>query len=249
MFKVLKSTLLAGALLAAPAWAEEEKEDEGLPFDINARIEQPAAAPQVLNAKSRAGMSLNGKWNIIIDETGMGEVGFFRAAYYALGAPVGPMELVEASFDGAVQLSVPGDWNSQSEELFRYHDTIWYQRNVEVDKKRGKRYFLHFGGVNYKARGYLNGEAIGEHEGGYVAFNFEVTEQLKDGDNNFTINVNGHLDETTVPTFATSDFWKFGGITRDVNLIEVPDTFIRQHHIYLADREAGLIKGWVQLDG
>lgn len=43
------------------------------------------------------------------------------------------------------------------------------------------RRFLHFGAVNYEARVYLDGEALGVHEGGFTPFAFEVSDRLKEG--------------------------------------------------------------------
>jgi len=42
---------------------------------------------------------------------------------------------------------------------------------------------VYFGAVNYRARIYLNGEALGEHEGGFTPFDLEVTKLLHNGDN------------------------------------------------------------------
>ena len=50
--------------------------------------------------------------------------------------------------------------------------------------------FVYFGAVNYQAIVYLNGEKLGEHEGGFTAFNFEATSVLKDGENVLIVEVN-----------------------------------------------------------
>lgn len=139
------------------------------------------------------------------------------------------MELVEFSFDPRRQLQVPGDWNTQDEQLFRYRDVVWYQRNVEMDKRPGERYFLHFDGINFKAQLYLNGEPLATHTGGYTAFNVEITDAAMDGENYLVVRVDAHLDDSTIPTKRTSDFFKYGGITRDAHLVTVPQTFVRQN--------------------
>jgi beta-glucuronidase len=53
---------------------------------------------------------------------------------------------------------------------------------------------------------------------------------------------------SSVPTRRT-DWWQYGGITRDVSLVSVPDVFVRQFQVWLADHVTGDIRGWAQLDG
>ena len=45
------------------------------------------------------------------------------------------------------------------------------------------------------------------------------------------------------------DWWNFGGITRDVDLVEVPGTFIRDYSVQSQKGNPGTIEGWVKLDG
>lgn len=201
------------------------------------------------NIKGRESRSLNGKWAIIVDEHRLGERGLFGGGMQVPPKPLTGMELVEHSFDSRRELSVPGDWNTQDNRLFRYRDVVWYQRNVNVKKRDDQRYFLHFDGVNYSANVYVNGHAIASHTGGYVAFNVEVTDALIDGDNFVVVRVDGHLDDSSIPTLKSSDFFKYSGITRDVNLVAVPETFVRQYHVYLKNPVTKNASAWVQLDG
>lgn len=208
-----------------------------------------APAPLMTNVAGRGRVSLNGAWNVVVDEHNAGERGLLGGAYYAPIPPLTGMELVEHSFDERRRLRVPGDWNTQDDRLFRYRGVVWYQRGVSLDKKPGERYFLHFDAVNYSANVYVNGEPLATHTGGYVAFNVEATDALVDGENHLVVRVDGFLDESTIPTARTSDFFKYGGIIRDAHLITVPETFIRQYHVYLDDLAKRRIKAWVQLDG
>ncbi len=209
----------------------------------------PLPQPLMTNVAGRERTSLNGPWNIVVDEHSIGAQGLFGTAYYTPVPELTGMELVEFSFDPRRQLQVPGEWNTQDERLFRYRDVVWYQRNVALDKQQGRRYFLHFDGVNYKAHVYLNGKPLATHTGGYTPFNVEITDTAVDGDNYLVVRVDAALDDTTIPTKRTSDFFKYGGITRDVDLVTVPETFVRQYHFYLDNRESNRIAGWVQLDG
>ena len=86
------------------------------------------------------------------------------------------------------------------------------------------RVFVYFGAANYQTTVYLNGEKLGEHEGGFTAFNFEVTSLLREGENFLIVEVNNVRRADGVPGMKF-DWWNYGGITRDVMLVEVPADF------------------------
>ncbi len=129
-----------------------------------------------------------------------------------------------------------------------YEGTIWYKKDFDYIKKPGKRLFVYFGAVNYQADVYLNGEKLGEHIGGFTPFNFEITGLVKDGNNFIIVKVDNKRKREAVPTLNT-DWWNYGGITRDVKLIEVPSTFVRDYFIQLKKGSGNHVSGWVQLDG
>ena len=241
----LSAVLLAGAAAMA-------SENPGEPQEVSIFSPPPIVyelpSPLITNIPNRAPRSLNGNWNVVIDKLGVGERGLFGDGYYANAKQVSGMELIEYSFDERQQLQVPGDWNTQRERLFFYDGSVWYQRNFEAQPQRDERYFLHFGGANFTTTVYLNGTVLGQHKGGYTPFNFEVTELLEEGGNDLVVRVDNTLDKSSVPTMRT-DWWQYGGLTRDVSLVSVPDTFVRQFHVWLAEPGAGVIRGWAQVDG
>ena len=60
--------------------------------------------------------------------------------------------------------------------------------------------------VAHYAKVYLNGELIGEHKGGFLPFEMEITGKLQNGkDNLLTIAVSNIIDYTTLPVGAQSD--------------------------------------------
>jgi beta-glucuronidase len=143
---------------------------------------------------------------------------------------------------------VPGDWNTQRQSLLFYEGSIWYERSFDYAKTANKRVFVHFGAANYKAFVYLNGEELGHHEGGFTSFDFEITSQLQPKDNFLVLRVDNTRRIDQVPTVYT-DWWNYGGITRPVRLIEVPETFVQDYFIQLEKGSTRQIKGWVQLNG
>jgi beta-galactosidase/beta-glucuronidase len=58
---------------------------------------------------------------------------------------------------------------------------------------RQQRLLLHFGAVDYTARVWLNGQFLGEHSGGYTPFAFEITDRLREGDNELVVGVHDDL--------------------------------------------------------
>ena len=125
---------------------------------------------------------------------------------------------------------------------------MWYKKSFSYRKREHMRVFLYFGAANYFTRVYLNGQALGEHEGGFTPFNFEVTDQIREGDNFLVAEVNNTRRRDAVPTVNT-DWWNYGGFTRDVMLVEVPETFIQDYFVQLAKGSSSEISGWVQLSG
>lgn len=65
---------------------------------------------------------------------------------------------------------------------------VWYKRTVEISKEElEKRAFLIFGAVDFHAIVYVNGKEAGEHFGGYISFEVEITKYLKEGENTVTV--------------------------------------------------------------
>ena len=134
----------------------------------------------------------------------------------------------EYDFSKAPTLKVPGDWNTQRESLFFYEGPVWYERDFTYQPKEHTRVFLHVGAANYKSWFWVNGQKVCEHEGGYTSFNCEVTAAIHAGDNFVVAAVDNTRHEDGVPTLET-DWWNYGGLTRSVSLIEVPEAFIDQY--------------------
>jgi beta-glucuronidase len=95
---------------------------------------------------------------------------------------------------------------------------------------------------------FVNGVLFRVHVCGCTPFNFEVTDQVRSGENVLIVKVDNRRRREGVPTLNT-DWWNYGGLTRDVWLLDVPATFIRDYSLKLASRDADRITGWVQLDG
>lgn len=215
-------------------------------FSHSATLAQAAPSPAnlIANVQARSTISLSGVWHVIVDpyETGLSD------RFYENRQPKDKQDLVEYNFDASGTLQVPGDWNSQRDNLLFYEGPLWYKKSFTYQQRPHTRTFIYFGAANYRARVWLNGKKLGEHEGGFTPFNFEVTDALRDGDNFVVVEVNNARRADGVPALNT-DWWNYGGLTRDVALVEVPETFIQDYSVQLAKGSTSEIAGWVKLDG
>lgn len=188
----------------------------------------PLSSQALTNVYGRDYRLLNGRWDAIVDLYDQGQ----RMKIYENRKPEGQTDFYEYSFDGGLRLEVPGDWNSQSDELKYYEGTVWYGRHFDAAPQPGKKEMLHFGAVSYRCNVYLNGEKIASHEGGFTPFTIDVTDRLKTGDNFLVVEANNRRTKDAIPALAF-DWWNYGGITRDVMLISLPDNYIKDYFIQL----------------
>ncbi|MEL7207425.1 MAG: glycoside hydrolase family 2 TIM barrel-domain containing protein [Actinomycetota bacterium] len=153
---------------------------------------------------------------------------------------------MEYDFDTSPELQVPGDWNTQDPTLLYYEGTIWYRRLFDVDEPEEGRAFLHFGAVNHTARIFLDGEELATHVGGFGPFAVEVTGRLAPGRHTLIVQVNNRREPNRIPAMR-ADWWNFGGITRSVDLVRLPNTFLRTAWLTMAPD--GSIVGGIEIDG
>jgi hypothetical protein len=67
---------------------------------------------------------------------------------------------------------------------------LWYRRTFETpDMRSGDRVLLHFGAVDWDSTVWVNGTQVGTHRGGYDPFSFDITDQLKKGNNELVLSV------------------------------------------------------------
>ena len=214
----------------------------------------------LINTYNRPTKSLNGQWNYIVDPY---ENGFYnyryhpfeneenpgKGAFFTNSKPSNKSDLVEYDFDASDSINVPGDWNTQKENLFYYEGTVWYKKSFDYIKTTdSNRVFVYFEAANYQTDVYFNGKKIGKHLGGFTPFNFEITKLLKEKDNFLVVKVDNKRKKEGVPTLNT-DWWNYGGITRDVKIVEVADTFIQDYFIQLNPENNKVINGFVKLNG
>jgi beta-glucuronidase len=206
----------------------------------------------IQNTAARKTVSLDGPWQTIVDpyESGFYDYRYQPSAngYFKNAKPRDKSDLIEYDFDKSGTLKVPGDWNTQSDQLFFYEGTVWYKKSFDYQLRGDARLFVYFGAANYFADVYLNGEKIGQHEGGFTPFNFEITRLVRPTGNFLVVKVDNKRRRDAVPTLMT-DWWNYGGLTRQVTLIETPATFVHDYLIQLQKGTSDRVRGWVRLNG
>jgi beta-glucuronidase len=212
---------------------------------------EPAALIQ--NVPGRQTLDLCGPWRAIVDPYEAGYLDYRYRPYKdgGMGAnkkPQSPGEIVEYNFDTAGELMVPGDWNTQRPELLFYEGSIWYKKDFDYARQPGRRVFVWFGAANYRAMVFLNGTKLGEHVGGFTPFQFEITGLVRDKGNFLIVKVDNQRQREAVPTLMT-DWWNYGGLTRDVRLVDVPETFVEDYSVQLQKASQTRIAAWVRLNG
>ncbi len=217
-------------------------------FLSNSGWAQQAPFINVLNRKIT---SLNGKWNYIVDpyDNGFYDYRLQESSwgFFMNEKPKNKWDRIEYDFDLSPTLYVPGDWNSQKPELLYYEGTIWYKKAFNYTLPKNRRLFIYFSAANYESYVYLNGKKLGTHEGGFTPFVFEITNLVNDSNNFLIVKVNNQRKPENIPTINT-DWWNYGGITRDVWLVEEDSIFVYDYSFYLADYKTNEIRGKIRLN-
>ena len=223
-----------------------------LSFQFSVIASKAGAQEYVQNAYGRAMFNLDGQWDRIVDPY---ENGYYNHrylphenGYFKNEVAKTKQDLVEYSFSGDKKLHVPGDWNTQEQELMFYEGTVWYHKDFNINKRTAKRYLIHFGAVNYKAIVYINGVLVGDHEGGFTSFQFDITDKLVSGNNSVVVKADDRRERNQVPTINT-DWWNYGGITRSVAIMELPDSYVADYSLQLNGASYNEIKASVSLVG
>lgn len=125
--------------------------------------------------------NLNGTWDFGFDDQNCGE----KEKWYE-------------KFPGTQTIQVPFTYETKLSGIQDEgrHDNIWYRRTVQVDGSRLETsgYILHFEGSDFITKLWVNGQYAGSHRGGYARFSFDITDLVKDGENELVVKVEDSFD-------------------------------------------------------
>src|ERR1700677_847612 len=81
-------------------------------------------------------------------------------------------------------------WNAQFDDFRDYAGVGWYRVTIILPPQpQSTRELIHFGAVDYFTEVWINGRRLGEHEGGYTPFTFDLTGKVHAGSNEILLKV------------------------------------------------------------
>lgn len=158
----------------------------------------------------RTQIDLGGWWDFATDPQGSGEARGFQT-----GLP-----------KSETTLWVPGSWNAVA-RYWQYVGPAWYQRRFDLPAEGNLR--IAFGSIFYWSKVWLDGRLLGEHEGGYLPFSYDVT-GLKKGPHTLVVRADNRLTDRSLPK-KNVDWFQYGGIDRPVYAELVAPEFIERFHV------------------
>lgn len=93
---------------------------------------------------------------------------------------------------------------------------------------KDKQVFINFGGIYSAAYVWVNGQYVGYTQGANNDHEFDITKQIKTGNNKIAVQVFRWSDGSYL---ECQDMFRMSGIYRDVYLFATPKTYIRDHYI------------------
>jgi beta-glucuronidase len=182
-----------------------------------------AAAPAAApTAVERTSLSLDGTWSFRVD----GQRGW-------------------------TAVEVPHTWNVMR-AYGDYEGIAWYRRTFSLPRVTGARIALRFGAVFYETRVWVNGVAVGGHEGGYTPFELDATKAARPGRRNeVLVRVDNRRGRDRIPAQLTPDWsfdwWNYGGIVREVAVVLTSPVYVAHARVVAtpvltgADRASGAV--------
>jgi len=169
----------------------------------------------------RSIVPLNGEWDLVFDPDN-----------------VGKQEEWFARFPRAEKIQVPGVW-----ELIKpgYDGVGWYRKKFEVpDEWLSKTVRLRFMAAMYRAECWLNGDYLGDHEGGHTPFEYDISKKMKAGANEVVVRIinppinyeieglraGAPLNQSDLPVGKAGWYYNWGGLWQDVELIVTDKVYV-----------------------
>ncbi|TET12639.1 hypothetical protein E3J84_01220, partial [Candidatus Aerophobetes bacterium] len=124
--------------------------------------------------------------------------------------------------------TVPCPWQIQFHDLRNYCGSAWYEKDFSIpDKFKGKRIVIVFEAVDYLSKLWVNGNYVGEHEGGHLPFKFDITALIRFEENNtVTLNVKDFQDLAEIPAGKQIWYSRISGIWQNVWIEAQGESFL-----------------------
>lgn len=193
-------------------------------------FEKLVTADDMIYDRFRKKESLNGHWHYAVDQYDTCiRAKWYEEHYYDEGGNSLP---VDFSFDEWEMMTLPCCFNTFS-DLYRLYDgsMIFTRKFLYARQKDDERMILKIGAANYLCRVFLNKKYVGMHRGGSTPCYFDLTDLLEH-ENRILIQVDSTRRNNQVPALDT-DWFNYGGIYRDIELIRVPKVHVKEFKIAL----------------
>lgn len=167
---------------------------------------------EAVNTSVRQQIDLTGQWKFKADPNNEGDsVGWFNSG-------------IDKSYWPLV--SVPVGFDNCGPGMERYFGTAWFSRDILIPESfRSRRITLHFEGINYNAKVWVNGKLVGENHDPFLPFDLLANDVIKTGDmNNITVSINNIRKLGQFPLFE--GWYGQGGFLREASLVATDATFI-----------------------
>lgn len=159
-------------------------------------------------------INLNGYWDFEFDSANLGQT----------------ENWAEGNKDFTRKILVPFPWGSPLSEVEDAGDIAWYKRQITIPEEwKGKRVFLVVGASDWLTKGWIDGQAVGEYQGGYTPFEFELTENVQFGKNQEVVL---RVDDTPhdFKLFGKQGYGNAKGIWQTVYLEARPENYISKFY-------------------
>ena len=168
--------------------------------------------------------SLNGAWHYAVDQyNAFLNNKWYEEQYYD---DKGNSLPVDFSFDEWETMTLPCCWNLAEPEYKLYDGSMDFTRKFLYAKQNeDERVILKIGACSYYCRLFLNQKYVGTHKGGSTPAYFDITDHLRH-ENRIHIHADSTRRGEQVPTEVT-DWFNYGGIYRDIEIIRVPKVYIK----------------------
>lgn len=188
-----------------------------------------ATADDMIFLGGRTTQSLNGEWNYAVDQydTCIRQQWFLEKSIDQNGFTF-PLDY---SFDEWPVMELPTCWNVKDPTYLLYEGSMIFTRTFAWDKNEGEEVYLRIGAANYLVRVFVNGKYLGMHRGSSTPAFFKLTEVLE-AKNRILLQADSTRRPEQVPTENT-DWFNYGGIYRDIELICVPKVHVKDFRIGL----------------
>lgn len=126
------------------------------------------------------------------------------------------------NFQEQYQINVPGEWVMQGFTI-NEGETAVYKRSLEIPVEwKGQQVKLRFDAVSSHAIVKVNNVKVGEHEGGFVPFEMDITNALKENNNILEVAVQAGTISDRLACTSQYAAHTVGGILRKVSMFALP---------------------------